>query len=433
MPYNLFVLLPLLVLLVSACSSFAPQKTQQSLQNGDPHTPPVTDTTPPLDPLAQHNALTQPAINPSQTDDVWQRIRMQLSFPHSMEQLVSNRVNWYLKRPNYMGTISQRAEPFLYYIVTEVERRGLPVELALMPLIESDFNTRAYSNKRASGLWQLSPLIAKHYGLEITPWYDGRHDIVESTNAALNFLTYLHQRFDGNWYHAIAAYNTGEGRIARAIKKNKKQGKSTDFFSLSIPKETRHYVPKLLAVAQLLRDQNMAFPAIDNTAKIEVVKKEGDYILTDSPQWEALSDLNPGYKRYPALINGPKHIVLRISQQQDWQHYIDKLPPISNKTWKEYTIRRGDSLSKIAYIYNVSISDLKKFNKLKSNKIRVGDKLTLPLLADKEMEYTVKSGDSLWRIANRFNVTIKNIKQWNNLSKNRLNIGDKLTIFLAAL
>ena len=419
----------LLFLLLSGCASLTNSPTE--VEETIVHTPPVED-----------NALTEPSepvapvfienILPTEAEDVWHRIRIQLQFAPSSHERVQNRVDWYLKHPNYMETITKRAEPFLYYIVNEVERRGLPIELALMPLIESDFDTSAYSHKHASGLWQLTPLIAKHYGVKIGPWYDGRQDVIDATNAALDFLTYLHKRFDGNWYHAIAAYNTGEGRVARAIRNNKKQGKSTDFFYLKLPRQTRHYVPKLLAAAQLLREEQMAFPKIANQPTIDVIDMRHGVILDDKKKWAQLEVLNPGYTRFPALLDGPKHLVLRIGESKNWQDYVANLPEMPSEQWQKYTIRRGDSLSVIAQRHSITVSQLKSFNQLKSSRIRAGDTLMLPILADKQIEYKVKSGDSLWRIARHFDVTVSKIKQWNSLSKDVLRIGDKLTIFLAA-
>ncbi|MFY8300788.1 LysM peptidoglycan-binding domain-containing protein [Pseudoalteromonas sp. SS15] len=418
-----------LFLLLSGCASLtnSPTEVEEPLV----HTPPVED-----------NALAEPSepvapvfvenILPSEAEDVWHRIRIQLQFAPSNHERVQNRVDWYLKHPNYMETITKRAEPFLYYIVNEVERRGLPIELALMPLIESDFDTSAYSHKHASGLWQLTPLIAKHYGVKIGPWYDGRQDVIDATNAALDFLTYLHKRFDGNWYHAIAAYNTGEGRVARAIRNNKKQGKSTDFFHLKLPRQTRHYVPKLLAAAQLLREEQMVFPKIANQPTIDVIDMRHGVILDDKKKWAQLEVLNPGYTRFPALLDGPKHLVLRKGESKNWQDYVANLPEMPSEQWQKYTIRRGDSLSVIAQRHSITVSQLKSFNQLKSSRIRAGDTLMLPILADKQIEYKVKSGDSLWRIARHFDVTVSKIKQWNSLSKDVLRIGDKLTIFLAA-
>ncbi|KZN57288.1 hypothetical protein N474_08795 [Pseudoalteromonas luteoviolacea CPMOR-2] len=372
-----------------------------------------------------------PATKPQDAKDVWQRIRQQVSFAPSQHPRVVKRIEWYLKHPNYMHTISKRAKPLLYYIVTEIEKRGLPIELALMPLIETDFDMQAYSHKHASGLWQLTPLIAKHYGLTINPWYDGRQDLIDSTNAALDFLTYLHRRFDGNWYHAIAAYNTGEGRVLRAIANNRKAGKPTDFFALNLPRQTRHYVPKLLAATQLLKQQLMPFPAIDNTPAITVVSLPSATILDNSSQWSMLAKLNTGYARFPALLGGPNRLVMPVEKAQEWAQYAQNLPTMPSQQWQSYTIRRGDSLSVIAASYGVNVSQLKSFNQLKSDKIRIGDKLLLPILAEQQVTYTVKSGDSLWRIAKQFNVSINKLKQWNQMSRSTLQIGERLTIFLA--
>ncbi|CAH9060242.1 Membrane-bound lytic murein transglycosylase D [Pseudoalteromonas holothuriae] len=403
-----------------------------------PQPPLSAPSEPTVSQLPQHKASqSKPSpsevilLKPHQHNDVWQRIRSQLAFEPTQHKKVQARVDWYMSHPNYMDVISVRAAPFLHYVVEQVERRGLPIELALMPLIESDFNTSAYSHKHASGLWQLTPLIAKHYGVKISPWYDGRQDIVDATNAALDFLSYLHQRFDGNWYHAIAAYNTGEGRVAQAIKKNKRRGKSSDFFALSLPKQTRHYVPKLLAAAQLLREQKMKFPIIANRKAISVLTLKQGVILNTDKQWQKIQTLNPGYTRFPALLDGPKHIVLPVEQVKQWQGYLAKLPAMPSSQWQQYTINRGDSLSVIAARHALSVAQLKTFNQLKSNNIRAGDTLLLPILADQQLDYTVRAGDSLWRIANHFNVSISDIKKWNALSKDMLRIGDKLTLFLS--
>ncbi|RPJ65159.1 LysM peptidoglycan-binding domain-containing protein [Alteromonas sediminis] len=356
---------------------------------------------------------------------------MQLSFPLSEHKRVSDRIRWYKQQPHYMTIISERAEPFLYYIVTEVEKRGLPLELALVPLFESDFNTRAYSNKHASGLWQLTPLIAKHYGVIINDWYDGRLDIVESTRAALDFLTYLHTRFDGNWFHAIAAYNAGEGRVAQAIRRNQRAGKPTDFFSLRLPKETRHFVPKLLAAAALLHEGEIDFPTIANQQVIELVPMRAGVVIDDLETWREVGELNPGYRRFPAMLSGSQHVLLRLNHAQKWQQYLDSMPQIHSEQWQSYTIRNGDSLSVIAERFALSVTDIKTFNQLKTSRIRAGDKLILPIPAEQQIEYQVKSGDSLWRIARAFNVSVQKLKQWNGLSRSNLSIGDTLTIFLA--
>lgn len=381
---------------------------------------------------ANINVVVEPApeLSPEQVDDVWQRIRMQLQFPDSDNERVEKRVAWYLRHPNYMHTISERASPFLFYLVTEVEKRGLPVEIALMPVIESDFNTEAYSHKHASGLWQLTPYIARHFGVRINAWYDGRQDIIDSTQATLDFFEYLLKRFDGNWYHAIAAYNTGEGRVRKAIARNKRAGKSTDFFSLRLPKETQHFVPKLLAVTHLLRHELMEFPAIDNKPAISVLPLEHQTILPGSSDWQEIARLNPGYARFPALIDGGGHIVVPVTGITQWQQLMADTPDLSSDTWLQYKIRSGDTLSGIASRYSLTVLQLKEFNQLKSDRIRAGKTLFLPVLADKKVDYIVRAGDNLWQIARQFGISVSKLKQWNNLSTDVLQIGATLNIFL---
>ncbi|MEI5640023.1 MULTISPECIES: LysM peptidoglycan-binding domain-containing protein [unclassified Pseudoalteromonas] len=421
---------PLLVgiLLLNGCSQIQPAPPQHSASTNPQQ---VAKEPQPTSVASTSNVELTPSFDPLASDNLWLRIKAQLSFADSNDPRVKRRIEWYLKHPNYMHTISERAAPLLYYLVEQVEQRNMPIELALMPLIESDFNTQAYSHKHASGLWQLTPLIAKHYGAKINNWYDGRQDIVDSTRVALDFLQYLHKRFDGNWYHAIAAYNTGEGRVAAAIARNKRAGKPTDFFHLKLPRQTRHYVPKLLAAAQLLKHDLMEFPAIANQPTLEVIKLQQGAILTDLSSWQEIATLNPGYARFPALLGGPKHVVVPAKRVDEWHAMLADLPKIPAGTWQQYTIRRGDSLSTIAKRYQLSVAELKAFNRLKSDRIRAGKQLILPILADKQLDYKVKRGDSLWRIAKQFNVTVAKLKQWNQLSHNRLKIGETLQVFLS--
>ena len=421
MPLNRFIRILPLVLILSGCETTPEQPSSQ----------PDIKANPNIVVKEQNENIEQIApLSPQKLDDVWQRIRAQLTFANSSHPDVQQRIAWYLSHPNYMDEISRRAEPYLYYIVTEVEKRNLPIELALMPLIESDFNASAYSHKHASGLWQLTPAIAKYFKVQISPWYDGRQDVIDSTRAALNFMEYLHKRFDGDWYHAIAAYNLGEGRVLRAISNNKKQGKPTDFFNLKLPKQTSQYVPKLLAAAQLLKSQKMAFPTISNSPTIAVLPIDDAVILDNQKQWQQLEFLNHGVIRFPAIIDAP-HIVVPVAEQTQFKDMLANLDSNDYSQWQHYTVKRGDSLSVIAKRYKVGISQLKAFNDLKSNTIRIGQKLVLPQLADTRIEHQVKSGDSLWKIANHYKVSIAKLKQWNSLSSDHLKIGKQLTVFLS--
>jgi membrane-bound lytic murein transglycosylase D len=419
-----FRILPFIVIL-AGCESTSLEPSPEPIIK--------VETSPKPNPVihVKNNVIEQIAQpNKKEFDDVWQRIRTQLRFSDSNHPNVQQRINWYLSHPHYMDEISRRAAPYLYYIVSEVEKRGLPIELALMPLIESDFDASAYSHKHASGLWQLTPSIAKYFKVHISPWYDGRQDVVDSTRAALDFMEYLYKRFDGNWYHAIAAYNLGEGRVLRAIKNNKKQGKPTDFFNLKLPKQTSQYVPKLLAAAQLLKSKKMGFPVIANKEVIAVVPVAGAVILDDKNKWQQLAALNHGVIRFPAVIDAP-HIIVPINEQPAFKNMLANQKSNNYNQWQHYTIQPGDSLSVIAKRYAITVEQLKTFNNLTSNRIRAGKKLILPMLADEEIEHKVKSGESLWKIAKQYKVSITKLKQWNNLSRDNLKIGEKLTVFLS--
>jgi membrane-bound lytic murein transglycosylase D len=187
-------------------------------------------------------------------DDVWKRIQYQLMMEVPQNRKVVAERNWYAKHPSYFKRIAKRAEPFLFFIVEEIEKREMPIELALLPIVESAFDPFAYSHGRASGLWQFVPGTGNRFKLKQTWWYDGRRDVIASTRAALDYLTFLYKTLDNDWLNAIAAYNSGEGRVMRAIKRNRKKHLPTDFWSLDLPKETSAYVPKLLALSDLLKN-----------------------------------------------------------------------------------------------------------------------------------------------------------------------------------
>ena len=207
-------------------------------------------------------------------DDVWNRVAYQLSINVPQNRQVVAERNWYAKHPSYIKRVSKRAEPFLHFIVDEIERREMPIELALLPIVESAFDPFAYSHGRASGLWQFIPGTGNRFQLKQSWWYDGRRDVIAATHAALDYLSFLHKTLDGDWLNAIAAYNSGEGRVLRAIKRNRKKHLPTDFWSLDLPKETSSYVPKLLALADLLKrndEFNLKWHPIANEPHIEVV------------------------------------------------------------------------------------------------------------------------------------------------------------------
>ena len=217
-----------------------------------------------------------PPLEEPEIVNLWHRMRDQFQFDVPDTQRVNVQKNWYIKHPNYMNRVAKRAKPFLFHIVQKLEEEQLPMELALLPIVESAFDPFAYSHGRAAGMWQFIPSTGKRFGLKQNWWYDGRRDVVASTQGAIEYLKYLNNMFDGDWLHALAAYNSGEGRVQRAIRSNKRAGKPTDFWSLDLPRETRAYVPKLLALSDILRhyeDLGFAWPAVENAPFTEVVEE----------------------------------------------------------------------------------------------------------------------------------------------------------------
>ena len=205
------------------------------------------------------------------SDDIWQRIRTKFTFEIPDDRRVAVQRNWFVKHPEYLDRVAKRSEPFIFYIVEELEKNNIPLEIALLPIVESAFDPFAYSHGRASGMWQFVPATGKRFGMKQNWWYDGRRDVIASTQGAIKYLKYLNKYFDGDWLLALAAYNSGEGRVKRAMKKNARKNLPTDFWSLDLPKETRAYVPKLLALADVIKradDFNIKLYEIENKSQI---------------------------------------------------------------------------------------------------------------------------------------------------------------------
>jgi len=377
---------------------------------------------------------------PHEHDDVWQRIRSQLTIEVPDHPAVEKWRKYYLSHPNFMVTISKRAEPFLYYIVEEIEKRNMPVELALLPIVESSYLPYGVSNMSAAGLWQFMPISAKRFNIEQNWWYDGRRDIVQSTRAALEYFQFFHRSFEQDWLNAVAAFNSGEGRVGRAIKKNKKAHLDTDFWSLDLPAETTNFIPKLLAIADILQhasELNYTFTPIKNSPAIEVVTLDSQLDLTLAAQWANIStkkllQLNPGLSRWATAPNSTYQLLLPIEVADSFK---DKLASTNKNEWLKwhrYKIKSGDSLSEIALEYATTVADIKKINQLSSDAIKIGQMLIVPLTGDKthpwqlanvkpkRQIHTVKSGDNLWDISRKYRVSVGDLLRWNKLASNSL-------------
>lgn len=405
-----------------------------------------------------------PAIEIPQTfhehqANIWDDIGRRLYFPIPDQKRIQQALSWYKRHPGYIERVTHRASPYLYHIVSELRERNMPMELALLPIVESAFNPFAYSHGRAAGIWQFIPGTGKRFGLKQNWWYDGRRDIIESTRAALDYLSYLYRLFDGNWLHAIAAYNSGEGNVRKAIRRNKKRGKSTDFFSLKLPKETEAYVPKLLALSELLKNAELYginWPAIANEPAIAVVGTERQIDLARAAAYAGLEldtiyQLNPGFNRWATDPNGPHQLVLPLDKVTQFKTNLDA-DKSGHVKWIRYKIRQGDSLIKIAAKHRTTPALLRSVNKIRGNRIRAGKTLLVPLATRDLSQYasadvrlnnilkrkkrgtktyhTVRNGDSIWDLSREYRVGMRELARWNGMAPtDPLRVGRKLVIW----
>ena len=408
-------------------------------------------------------AVDDKAIVESESDDVWQRIRQDLTIPrHTENRSVKSKIVWYAGKQEFLDRVADRATPYLYYIIGELEKRNMPLELALLPVVESAYQPLAHSPSRASGIWQFIASTGKRYGLKQNWWYDGRRDIVASTDAALNYLQTLHDMFDGNWLHALAAYNAGELNVARAIQRNQKAGKPTDFWSLQLPGETRGYIPSLLAVAEIVANPakyKITLKAIPNKPYFAAIKIDSQIDLATAARlagvsMDQITALNPGFTRWATDPDGPHHLLVPIEKAQQFEQKLAALPASERMTWRQHQVKGGETLGQIARHYNTSVSALKQINHLQGNLIRVGQSLMItaagqpvdhdiPNTDSEKLKglktggdgnkavYTVRSGDNLWDISRNHGTSITQLCNWNGISKNTiLRPGQKLTVWI---
>ncbi|MFQ5937633.1 MAG: transglycosylase SLT domain-containing protein, partial [Acidiferrobacterales bacterium] len=301
------------------------------------------------------SALIEAEGNPppsSQPADLWERIRSGFNLPPLDDSRVAYHERWFTKNPAYMRRKVARAQLYLYHIVEEVEKRGMPTEIALLPAIESAYHPHAYSRARALGLWQFIAPTARRYGIKMNWWYDGRRDVLASTQAALDYLDRLYSEF-GDWHLALAAYNAGEGKIRYAIRYNQRRGRPATYPYLRLRAETRHYVPKLMAIANIVSDPDAYgitlasipnepyFTSVDVGSQIDlnVIARLADVPVGD------LYDINPGFKRWATDPNGPHRVLVPIDKKDRLVDDLNQLPNGSRVKWRRHRVRRGDTLS----------------------------------------------------------------------------------------
>ncbi len=324
-------------------------------------------------------------------DDLWERIRRGFSMPDLNTDLVTDRQIYYINRPAALRQIFSRGQRYLYYIVDELERRGMPTELALLPMVESAFNPMALSSAQASGLWQFVPSTGKSYRLEQNWWVDERRDVVASTNAALDYLQYIYE-MHGDWHLALASYNWGEGAVGRAVAKNRAAGQPTEYQFLNMPGETRYYVPKLQALKNIVAQPELfgiTLPAIPNRPYFATVESRVPLDLAtaarlaETPVEEILA-LNPGYKRPVLPTNGTQSLIIPADRVDTFLSNLEKHDPAS-ASWKTYELQEGEALEGVADRLGISASRLRQVNGL-SPRARIGTGYTLIVPSESEGE-----------------------------------------------
>ena len=402
----------------------------------------------------QHAIDWTPTPLPQRPDDVWERIRegFQLQDEIGVNPRIERQRLWYASRPAVIESAGKRSSPYLHYVVERLDERDMPMELALLPIIESAYNPLAYSRSHAAGLWQFIPSTGRHFNLRQTNWYDGRRDIMASTNAAMNYLTRLHDMFNGDWLLALAAYNAGEGTVSRAIERNQKLGLPTDYWNLPLPKETQEYVPKLLAVAQIVTSPQaygVDLNPIANEPYFEVVAFKPRMDLSSIAEMaevdeDELFQLNPAFKK-GVTMDGPQHLLVPSEKAERLAANLLLMKPQKQVQWQQYTVRKGDNLASIAKRHNLTVQELSDFNRLPHPRLRIGQVLSLntparsassnprdkarnPVASTSGKRYKVKSGDNLWSIAKQQQVAVKDLQRWNQLPNNNLTLGQELLL-----
>jgi membrane-bound lytic murein transglycosylase D len=401
-------------------------------------------------PAEAYNIAQAPDLSAVLPIDLWQRLRDGFALtPESMPASVTKQRDWYLRNPSYLKTVFGRAEPFIFYVTEQLAAAGMPLELALLPIVESTYDPLAYSHSHAVGLWQFIPSTGASLGLRRDRWYDGRRDVIDSTDAAITYLTRLHRRFDSDWLLALAAYNSGQGNVSKSIRRNRKANRGTDFWSIKLPRETRNYVPQLLALATLIRDPekyNIELPAIVNQPYFEIVEINsqvdlGSVVELSGIELADFTRLNPAFRRALTPPQTTHNLLLPVGTAQPLR---DMLATTDPKIWvphTEYAVASGDTLSEIAAHFDIPTAWLRERNSLKTDRLQINQVLLIPHSgstgsyltsskpgAKEPNYYTVRSGDSLWSIAKKFNTSIKRLRETNKLSSNTLQLNDRLVV-----
>ena len=394
------------------------------------------------------------------TPNVWDVLRGQLSLSHEVTQPeVQTQLRWLIAHPAYIQKLAH-SEPYIYHIVTEIRKRRLPGELALLPMIESAYDPFAYSGAGAAGLWQLMPGTGNTLGLKQDWWFDARRSIGPSTDAALNYLTYLNKYFNGDWILAIAAYDSGEGTVSRAVKNSGQSARRISFWRLPLPMETRAYVPRLLALAEIIKypqRYHISLPDIPHTPYFEEVNIGSQIDLNHAAKlagitYKDLIKLNPGFNRWTTAPYKPFKLLIPANKVASFNRNLANVPQENRVSWTRHVVRSGDSLNSIAHRYFTTVKLIRELNQLKSDKLKNGQYVLIPstknapvstskptmlALADKpatvqtyKVIHIVQAGDTFQLLEKKYSTTAANIRTWNKLKPSQsLAKGEQLIIW----
>ncbi|WP_312629354.1 murein transglycosylase D [Scandinavium sp.] len=391
----------------------------------------------------------------AQDKDLWAFIGGELKMGIPDNGRIREQKQKYLRNKSYLHDVTLRAEPYMYWIAGQVKKRNMPMELVLLPIVESAFDPHATSGANAAGIWQIIPSTGRNYGLKQTRAYDARRDVVASTTAALDMMQRLNKMFDGDWLLTVAAYNSGEGRVMKAVKANRSRGKPTDFWSLSLPQETKIYVPKMLALSDILKNSKrygVQLPTADESRALARVRLDNPVDVKQVADMAGISvtrlkAFNAGVKGSTLGASGPKYVMVPKKHADQLRESLasgeiaavqstlvaDNTPMTS----RSYKVRSGDTLSGIAARLGVTSKDLQQWNSLRGSQLKVGQNLTVGAgssasrLAKNSdsITYRVRKGDSLSSIAKRHGVNINDVVRWNSDTDN-LRPGDQLTLYV---
>ena len=397
-----------------------------------------------------------------QRNNAWYRLQQSMAMKPVMNDRVKAQLDWYIRHRGYLTRVMERARPVLPFVLDELERRQLPGELALLPIVESAYQTFAYSHGRASGMWQIIPSTGRFLGLKQNWWYDGRRDIIDSTRAAAKYLDDLARQFNGDWELALASYNAGPGRIRSAIRYNKKKGRPTDFWSLTrFRAETRDYVPKLFALKELFEnpeEYELELLPIGTQPNYELVELDDQIDLALAADLAGITinklyQLNPALNRWATPPEGPHRLLLPETRADQFRVNLAEVPKTKRINWVRHKIKSGETLSQISEKYSSTVRLIKQVNNIRGSNIRAGKYLMIPTAtrslrsytlsessrlakiqnttrSGDKIEHIVRPGQSLWEISRTYGVSTRALARWNGMAPiDTLRVGQKLVIW----